>query len=347
MSSSRLSIAQQQQVGRAAIIEQLHQGDNQAALSLADQALKTSPHDCPLRSLQAVAFAALGQLTPALQAFQKSLADCPAYLPALEGAAQIQFAQKNPEAATLLTRILSQQPQNANAHAMLASILRSQNKCPKALPEYEASKALFPGRPDIVEEYGSCLARTGDLKNALARYLELLASHPDNAIRYDVALLQWKTRANQDALKTLAPLLEQGQEEAAFTLASKLYEENGDTPKAVELLRSAILMVPEHTENYLDFADIAYNHQSFQVGVDMVNAGLQRLPQSAPLYVARGVLEVQLSENDAAIADFEQAHRLDPALSLCRGRCRYHANAAASAWTNPCSVSLAGATASR
>ena len=48
----------------------------------------------------------------------------------------------------------------------------------------------------------------------------------------------------------------------------------------------------------------------------MLDAGLGRLPTSAPLYVARGVLKVQLSESDAAIADFEQAHRLDPKLSF-------------------------------
>ncbi len=48
----------------------------------------------------------------------------------------------------------------------------------------------------------------------------------------------------------------------------------------------------------------------------MLNAGLQRKPEAAPLYVARGVLEVQLAKDDAAIADFEQAHRLDPKLSF-------------------------------
>jgi len=32
--------------------------------------------------------------------------------------------------------------------------------------------------------------------------------------------------------------------------------------------------------------------------------------------VARGVLEAQLSRSDAAVADFEQGHRLDPKLSF-------------------------------
>ena len=37
---------------------------------------------------------------------------------------------------------------------------------------------------------------------------------------------------------------------------------------------------------------------------------------SAKLYLARGVLQVQLSHYDAAVADFEKAHALDPKLSF-------------------------------
>lgn len=49
----------------------------------------------------------------------------------------------------------------------------------------------------------------------------------------------------------------------------------------------------------------------------MVDLGLSRLPDAAPLYLARGVLKAQVAEQiPAAIEDFEQAHRLDSKLSL-------------------------------
>ena len=64
---------------------------------------------------------------------------------------------------------------------------------------------------------------------------------------------------------------------------------------------------------YLDFATIAFAHQSFQVGIDIVSDGLTLQPQAASLYVARGVLYVQLAEYDKAEADFERANQLDPA----------------------------------
>jgi len=90
----------------------------------------------------------------------------------------------------------------------------------------------------------------------------------------------------------------------------------GEAPEAVALLRKAILKSPDDIGNYLDFAAIAFTHKSFQVGIDILNAGLSRLPNAAALYIARGVLNVQLSQSAAAVADFEQAHRLDPKLSF-------------------------------
>ncbi len=308
--------AQEPPSATAGVVTALKTGDSQRALTLTKDALQHAPHDCRLLSLQAIAHTGLHQQQLALASFHKALSFCPSYLPALEGAAQITFAHDPDKAIPLLERILTLQSENPTAHAMLATTLRAQERCPEALRHYAASAVLFPSRPDLLQAYGSCLAQTGDLKAALAQYVALLTSSPKDAIRYDVALLQWKTHANDDALATLAPLLSTSPEEHALALASKLHEEQGDTPGAVSLLRQAILAAPDDVDNYLDFAAIAFNHKSFQVGIDMLDAGVDRLPGAAPLYVARGVLEVQLAKGDVAITDFEQAHRLDPKLSF-------------------------------
>lgn len=308
--------AQNKSPGRAEVIQALRRSDPQGALSLAAEALRSSPQDCALLSLQGVAYNSLGQSQPALQAFQKALAFCPAYLAALEGAAQIEYAQGSPAVTQLLDRILAAQPNNPTAQAMLAATLRAEHQCEKALPHFGAARPLLASRPDLLQSYGFCLAETGDPSAALAIYQQLLAQSPDNSIRYDVALLQWKTHADDGALVTLAPLLTGTPPGFALVLASKLHEEKGETPQAVALLREAILQSPDDLDNYIDFAAIAFNHTSFQVGIDMLNAGLGRLPRAARLYVARGVLEAQISKSEAAIADFEQAHRLDPQLSF-------------------------------
>jgi tetratricopeptide (TPR) repeat protein len=120
----------------------------------------------------------------------------------------------------------------------------------------------------------------------------------------------------QDAVATLGPLLEANPDADTLQLASTAYEEAKDTPQAVSTLRQAILLDPRNVDLYLDFANISFAHDSFQVGIDVINEGIGLQPNAAPLYLARGVLYVQLSDYDKAEADFERAQELDPSESL-------------------------------
>ncbi len=298
-----------------AILQALRQGQNDQALSLSRAALAQHPADCKLLSLQAMAHTGLGHRNEALHSFLQALTHCPTYLPALEGAAEIEYARKDAAAVPLLTRIVSAQPGNETAQAMLATLLRNQN-CTQALPHFKASQSLLASRPEFQQEYAFCLAETGDLAGAREQYQQLAAAHPSDAVIYDAALLQWKAKAPAEALATLEPLLKAGRFEPAFSLASSLCEESGDTPRAVSLLRTAIALNPEDQENYLAFSRLAFDHNSFPVGVEMLNAGLKHLPEAASLYLARGVLEVQMDQVGPALADFETAHRLDDKLSF-------------------------------
>jgi len=99
-------------------------------------------------------------------------------------------------------------------------------------------------------------------------------------------------------------------------LAAAAYEANKDTPNAVKTLREAIVKDPHNVPLYVDFADIAMSHQSFQAGIEMLNAGLKMQPTAAELYLARGVLYVQLADYEKGEADFEKAEQLDPHQAL-------------------------------
>jgi len=309
--------AQQRSPQVAEIVGQLRSGNNQQALILIERQTKTYPHDCRLRSLQGVALTGLSRQDDALHAFDSALSTCPDDLAALEGAGQIRYARKDKDAIPILQRIVNLQPANLPGQAMLASALRNSGDCASALPHFEASRSTFGTHVEWMEGHGACLATTGDYSSALTQYRELQASYPNKIYLYDIAFLEWRGGDNRQALASLEPLLSSGSYEPALSLGSHLAETLGDTPRSVDLLRKAILLNPDRVQNYLDFANIAFAHQSFQVGIDIVKAGLTRMPRSAPLYLARGVLEIQLTDQmQAAIADFEQAHRLDPKLSL-------------------------------
>ncbi|HWT66150.1 MAG TPA: tetratricopeptide repeat protein, partial [Terracidiphilus sp.] len=95
-------------------------------------------------------------------------------------------------------------------------------------------------------------------------------------------------------------------------LAAAIREQNHETPQAVELLRTAIMVNPDEVDNYVDFATLAFAHSSFDVGVDIVSRGLTRIPNAAALYMARGVLYGQNGSYEKAMDDFERARQLDP-----------------------------------
>jgi tetratricopeptide (TPR) repeat protein len=78
------------------------------------------------------------------------------------------------------------------------------------------------------------------------------------------------------------------------------------------LLRRAIISDPRNVALYLDFASISMDHQSFPAGIAMINSGLHLQPKVAELYLARGVLYVQMAQYDQAEADFDKANALDP-----------------------------------
>ena len=112
----------------------------------------------------------------------------------------------------------------------------------------------------------------------------------------------------KDAIETLAPLLQASDPNSrTLQLAASAYEASGDTPQAVRLLRQAIVSDPRNIDLYLDFANISMDHQSFQVGISMISSGLTLQPNAPQLYVARGVLYVQLAQYDQAEADFDKA----------------------------------------
>jgi hypothetical protein len=62
----------------------------------------------------------------------------------------------------------------------------------------------------------------------------------------------------------------------------------------------ALIADPGQLKYYMDFASLALRHSSWDVGLDIVILGLKQLPRAAPLYVARGILCIQMGGFGAA-----------------------------------------------
>jgi tetratricopeptide (TPR) repeat protein len=292
--------------------------DFDKALSLLGPALKQSPRNPKLWTLQAIALSGKGDQNNALSAYQTALNISPEYVPALEGAAQIEYNAGNQNAVPLLNHLLKLRPDDPTAHAMLAVLAAKKGDCNDAVQHFSAVGPSLDSQPQLREEYGACLLKLKQPDKAIAldqRALELNPS--DNESRRQLAAVQLMAEKPNDALDTLGPLLQSDKPDSkTMELAASAYEAAGNTKMAVNTLRQAIVADPHNVDLYLDFAAISMDHQSFQVGIDMVDVGLKAEPKSAPLYVARGVLYVQLAKYDDAQDDFEKADQLEPNQSL-------------------------------
>jgi tetratricopeptide (TPR) repeat protein len=293
-------------------------GEFERALELLRPALHESPGNPQLWTLQGLALSGEKHEKEALAAFRNALKISPAYLPALEGAAQLEYQVDSQEAVPLLQHLLRLRPSDPTTHAMLGVLAYRRSDCATAVQDFNQSGSLVDSQPEMLQELGNCLVRLQQTEQAISVFQKALAMNPsDHRARYRLAALQLTAERPKDTIDTLSPLLETDNPDATtLELATSAYEASGDTPQAVQTLRQAIVMNPRDVDLYLDFANISLDHQSFQVGIDMINAGLALQPQAAPLYVARGIIYVQLEQYAEAEQDFEKADTLDPGRSI-------------------------------
>jgi tetratricopeptide (TPR) repeat protein len=300
------------------IVEALRRRNFDQALRLSNAALEKTPADHRLWTLRGMAYAGMNKPSSALMAYQHALKLAPTYLPALEGAAQIEYQLGSDHAKQLILRVLALRPADPTSHAMLAALAYKAKNCAEAIPHFQQAGTLLEAQPELLTEYGSCLAMLDRYEEVIPLLQRVLIIDPSRQnSRYNLALAQWNASHTQDALTTLQPLLETGPgDEDVLTLAADIYESNNDTPRAVELLRQAILANPKKAGAYLQFSTLSYNHASLQVGINMLNAGLTQLPNEPRLYLARAVLYSEKGDSTQAMDDFETVDRLDPNLSL-------------------------------
>src|SRR6516164_11744691 len=269
-------VAQTRESPLESIRSALGSKDFDKAIELSRAALRQSPNNTQLWTLQGIALASKGDSKEALTAFTQALKFSPDNIAALEGAAQIEYQAGSRGAVPLLNRLLKVNPQNQVAHAMLAVLEYRQGNCPTAASHFERAGELIDSQRDALHAYATCLVREKKLDQAEQVFQRAVALYPDDPQeRRLLAALQLMLHRPKEALETLEPIIgTAGLSPETLSLASSAYEDTGDTPRAVSALRQAILLNPHDVSLYLDFANISFAHESFQVGIDVINEGL-------------------------------------------------------------------------
>ena len=318
LASSLQSFAQPPSTQKQEIYNLIAAHRFQQAEQAATAYLAATPGDCSVNVLLGLALRGEAKLQPAFNAFRTAMSQCPENLAAVEGAAETAFLLNSPEAKSLVTQVTKLRPADETAYAMLGAIDARTGDCTGAVENYAKAPTRVDGSAAALRQYGGCLISLGRPADAVPLLKRLLALQDSSTNRIALAHAQAAAKDRPAALATLQPLLADAWDSGAFLLAADLAEADNHTPQAVEWYRKAIELNPRNATAYLAFAEMSFNHGAFKIGADFLSLGIQQLPSEARLYLARGVLEEQMTQMDAALRDFEEAHRLDPQLSFAQ-----------------------------
>lgn len=206
------------------------------------------------------------------------------------------FVEAEPDAASELIDSFLQNSQEPDAIAFLQSLNTSQ------MPSKSQFRIAF------------ALASAGLYKEARPLFEAILQLNPDSyEASFDVALCYFQLKDYQPAIRRLEQLKEKGRVSAELEdLLADAYEANGQTKEAVDELKSATAIEPNNEGSYIDLADLCVKHDSFDLGMEVLNVGLHYNPSSARLTFARGVLNAMYDHFAEADKDFQAASILDP-----------------------------------
>jgi len=310
---SILAQAQDVKVSISAVEQLIRSQQYDQALRTLQSGLRANPDNFKLWTLEGVCLGLEGNDDDALAAFDHAVHISPDYTPALKGEVQILYKTGDRRAIPLLERILRSDPDDLTGHEMLGMLEKHAGDCQAAAVQFSLSKDAIAGHPESLETYGYCLFKLNRTDDAIPVFRQLIPLLPGRTYpSYDLAFLLFAAHNNDEAIKVLEPMLTPDQTDPdILSLASQAYEAAGNTPRAVALQRQAIVLDPIDPSNYTLFAILCLSHDSFQVGIDMLDAGLKRISNSSSLYLSRGVLYAQLGDYDKAEPDFEMAEQLD------------------------------------
>jgi tetratricopeptide (TPR) repeat protein len=300
--------------GRAAIAPLIKQGDYARALEAIDAAIAHAPADARLWTLRGLALTGLKRSPEALAAYHKALALEPHSMAALQGAAEIEYRTRRPEARQTVERIVAIDPDNRVAHAMLGALAFERRDCEGAVAAFGRSGSAIDRNAEALDQFAHCLYVVGRYLDAASTFDRRQVLAPgDTESKVKAALALHAAGRFTDALARIEPLATvPGAGPSVIDLAADLYDSLDRVSEAVALLRGAMRRTPSEESHYVTLGSICLKRESYDLAREIIEAGLRHLPRSATLHTMRGVVYAQLGDFARAGEDFDTASRLQP-----------------------------------
>jgi tetratricopeptide (TPR) repeat protein len=165
---------------------------------------------------------------------------------------------------------------------------------------------------------GIALTKQGRFSEAIPHFLAAREHVADEyATDFNLALCYVATGEPSQAIPVLDSLKAEGHATAAVNnLLAQAYIGASQPDKAFAAFQLAVGQTPQDEKLYLLVADACMDHEAYDLGAEVLDVGLQHLPQSARLHYERGVFLTYENDVDEARTDYETAAKLAPGTDI-------------------------------
>jgi len=163
--------------------------------------------------------------------------------------------------------------------------------------------------PDVELRTGTALTREGKLGEAIPHLIAARRSGSNSfATGFNLAICYVGTGNYKKAIGTLEELQASGNNSAALNnLLAQAYIGDGRTKRALESFNEAVSQTPKDEKLYVFIADACTDHQDYLTGLEIVEKGLDQLPESARLHYERGLFLARVDRLEEAKPEFDRA----------------------------------------
>ena len=187
----------------------------------------------------------------------------------------------------------------------------AQNAADEALERLAARPGLAP---DGSFQLAWLLGEAKLYKPAIQVFSSLPADYPDRFARnYGLALAYFEDGQYPKSIETLKDLQGRGiTRPELFSLLGVAEEKAGHTLDAYDAFRKGILANPQDPQNYLNIATLASQHLNYDLAIQILAQGVERIPGSHDLVLSRGIAYTLKAQFTQAQQDYELAIQMAP-----------------------------------
>lgn len=294
---------------------QAKRGNYDESLRLADLAAKNQSSPLGYYA-SAQALIAKGETRQGEAMLQTALERDPTSLPSLALLVRLYSQQgKTKDVAQRLSQLLSQHPQNAGLHFLLAVSYYDLKDLDKSEASLKQAMALDPRTPDVYTLLANIDYARGSIEKAKTDLRTAIESEPRKLVNYVVLEAWYKKESNWDESKKLiekAHQIDPASPQVAMELAYLYLEHGGDVNVALSLAQTAKQTLPNDPAAIDILGWAYYKLGSPKAAVQQLEQSVRKAPNYAVYHYHLGMAYMAAGQPSAAKQSLKQALGQDP-----------------------------------